>query len=125
MSFFEAVSSCLSQYATFRGRATRAEFWWFFLFVLLASLIIQALFMAFAGPLGGSMAVLAFGIAMLLPSLAVGARRLHDMDYSGWWQLLHLIGIGTLVLWIWMMFPGSKDTNRFGPACVDPDALSE
>lgn len=125
MSFFEAVSSCLSQYATFRGRATRAEFWWFFLFVFLASLIIQALFMAFAGPLGGSMAVLVFGIAMLLPSLAVGARRLHDMDHSGWWQLLHLIGIGTLVLWIWMMFPGSKDTNRFGPARVDPYAILE
>ena len=118
MSFFEAISSCLRQYAGFKGRASRAEFWWFFLFILLASIIISALFTAFLGSQIGAGLTFVFGLLMLLPSLAVGARRLHDMGASGWWQLLHLIGIGTLILWIWMIFPGTKGDNRFGSPVV-------
>ena len=118
MSFFEAVASCLGQYGNFSGRASRSEYWWFFLFVILASIILTALLTAFVGENAAAVVSSLFGLAMIVPSLAVGARRLHDMDSSGWWQLLHLLGIGTLVLWAWMLFPGTAKANRYGEPVV-------
>ncbi|OYX09410.1 MAG: DUF805 domain-containing protein, partial [Rhizobiales bacterium 32-66-8] len=90
MDFTTAIRSCLSQYATFRGRARRSEFWWFSLFVigleLVAALVEGAL--GVDGFLSGLVHLLT-----LLPSLAVGARRLHDIGRSGWSQLLLIIPI--------------------------------
>lgn len=91
MNFVDAVSSCLTNYATFNGRADRSEFWFFALFQFLVSIVLNFL------PYGE----LGF-LLLLLPSLAVGARRLHDIGMSGWWQLIVLTGIGyiaLLVLW--------------------------
>lgn len=122
MSFFEAVSSCFSKYATFSGRASRAEFWWFVLFNILAAVILVAVVGAFAGPEAGSSVAMVYNLAIVLPSLAVGARRMHDMGHSGWWQLLHLTGIGSLILFIWMMFAGNPDANRFGQPVVSQDS---
>jgi uncharacterized membrane protein YhaH (DUF805 family) len=123
MSFFEAIAVCLSKYATFTGRASRAEFWWFVLFNSLTALIINALFAPFLGAGTGLWLATLFLVVMLLPSLAVGARRLHDMNVSGWWQLLHLSGIGSLFLYIWMMFAGSLGANRYGEPVVAPEEL--
>ena len=90
MNFQESISTCFGKYADFSGRATRPEYWWFFLFVLLGS--------AAASLLGDIVAGL-FTLATLLPSLAAGARRLHDTNRSGWWLLLLLVPlIGFIVL---------------------------
>ncbi len=99
MDFAAAIRSCLSQYATFSGRASRPEFWWFFLF--------QVLVMLIAGVLGDTVSGIAT-LALLLPALAVGARRLHDIGRSGWWQLLSLTVIGFLVLVYWWAQPGRE-----------------
>jgi uncharacterized membrane protein YhaH (DUF805 family) len=96
MDFVSAVKSCLGQYAGFTGRAVRSEFWWFFLF--------QIIVMVVAGFLGDVVSGIV-SIALLLPALAVGARRLHDIGRSGWWQLLTLTGIGVLVLIYWWVQP--------------------
>ena len=118
MSFFEAIASCLSKYAQFSGRASRAEYWWFMLFLVLASVLLNQLVMSFFGAEVASVVSGLFTLAMFLPTIAVAARRLHDMNHSGWWQLLALTGIGGLVLVIWYLFPGSPDTNRFGEPVV-------
>lgn len=104
MNFGQAISTCLSNYATFAGRAARPEFWWFFLFQILATLA--------AGMLGDKVSGLV-GIALVLPSLAVGARRLHDIGKSGWWQLLGITGIGLLVLIYWWVQPTEAAGSRF------------
>lgn len=104
MTFGESIRTCFTKYATFDGRASRSEFWWFALFTFLAS--------AAAGMVSETLAGL-FSLAVLLPSLAVGARRLHDTDRSGWFLLLWLIPlIGWLVLLFWAV-QGPREPNRF------------
>jgi uncharacterized membrane protein YhaH (DUF805 family) len=114
MSFFEAVAACLSRYADFKGRASRAEFWWFLLFILLASILLNQLTMSFFGQSAANVVSSIFSLAMVVPTISVSTRRLHDMNHTGWWQLLSFLGVGTLILLIWFMFPGTKDANRFG-----------
>lgn len=98
MDFVSAVKSCFAQYAGFSGRATRSEFWWFFLFQVIVLVIASVL---------GDIVNLLVSLALLLPALAVGARRLHDVGRSGWWQLLVLTGIGVLLLIFWWVQPSS------------------
>ena len=107
MTFTQAVSSALSSYATFHGRARRSEYWWFHLFTILVAIpagVIDAILnMAFNNEIGivGTIT----SLALLLPSLAVTARRLHDTGRSGWWMLLpvapllaaFVVGIATVV----------------------------
>jgi len=88
-TFFGAIRVCLKKYADFDGRATRAEFWWFALFVTLGT--------AAVGYLSQELASV-FSVIMLLPILAVGARRLRDIGKSGWWELFSLVPVGGLVL---------------------------
>jgi uncharacterized membrane protein YhaH (DUF805 family) len=102
MDFVQAIKSCLGQYATFSGRASRSEYWWFFLF--------QVLVMVATGMLGDVINGLA-SLALLLPALAVGTRRLHDIGRTGWWQLLLLTGIGFLVLLYWWVQPSDGSAN--------------
>jgi len=89
MSFFESIRTCLVKYADFNGRASRSEFWWFALFILLAATGLTYL----SNPLGE-----AFLVAVVLPLLAAGARRLHDTGRSGWWQLFILAPFAGIVL---------------------------
>lgn len=105
MTFGESIKVCFSKYADFTGRATRSEFWWWFLFTILASI---------ATALVNEMLSGLFSLATLLPSLAVGARRLHDTDRTGWLQLLWFIPIiGWIILLVWFIQEG-KEPNRFG-----------
>ena len=122
MSFFEAVAACFSKYATFSGRSSRAEFWWFALFNILAALMLLNLVASFAGAVAAQNVVVVYNLAILVPTLAVGARRLHDMGHSGWWQVLHITGIGSVILFFWMMFAGNPDANRFGEPVVSQDS---
>lgn len=100
MNFGQAISTCFSKYATFSGRASRPEFWWFFLFQVLVSI---------AASMFGDVINGLVNLALLLPALAVGARRLHDIGKSGWWQLIALTVIGLLVLIYWWVQPGNND----------------
>ena len=104
MNFGQAISICFSKYATFSGRAPRPEFWWFFLFQILVSIVTS-----FLGELVNGLVAL----ALLLPALAVGARRLHDIGKSGWWQLIMLTIIGVFVLIYWWVQPGSEGGNEY------------
>jgi len=122
MNFQEAVQSVFSNYAKFRGRACRSEFWWFQLFLLLGG-IVAGLLNLFANTnfLGGSPLAMLFWLAAIIPDLAVTVRRLHDTDSSGWWILLGLIPlIGMVVLIVWWCLEGSKGYNRFGPDPLQP-----
>jgi uncharacterized membrane protein YhaH (DUF805 family) len=109
MNFGQAISTCLSKYATFSGRASRPEFWWFFLFQILVSVA--------ASMIGDTVAALA-SLALLLPALAVGTRRLHDIGKSGWWQLLMLTGIGLFVLIYWWVQPTAEGSNAHDVVAV-------
>jgi hypothetical protein len=89
----DAVKVCLTKYADFNGRATRTEYWWFFLAVLLGSA---------AASLITLRVYTLFSLATLLPMVAVGARRLHDTNRSGWWQLLALVPFGVILVIIFL-----------------------
>lgn len=104
MTFGESIQTCFSKYAEFSGRASRSEYWWWFLFVFLATMA--------ASVVNDKVSAL-FSIAVMLPGLAVGTRRLHDIDKSGWFQLLFLIPIiGWIILIYWAAQEG-KEPNRF------------
>lgn len=141
MDFKAAVRTCLGKYATFTGRAGRAEFWWFALFNLIARVIARMIDnILFGGPFvvvqrgmghgygyweayspGGLLSGIVV-LVLILPQLAVGARRLHDSGRSGWWQLLVLIPlIGWLVLVYWVVQP-SAAPNRYGEGPEPPEA---
>jgi uncharacterized membrane protein YhaH (DUF805 family) len=114
MDFGEAISTCFSKYATFAGRATRPEYWYWVLFSVIASLIFGVVQLGVSVE-GGQALGLIFNLATLVPSIAVAARRLHDTDRSGWWQLLVFIPvIGWILLLIWLAQRGTPDSNRFG-----------
>jgi uncharacterized membrane protein YhaH (DUF805 family) len=106
MTFTQSIQLCFSKYADFNGRAKRPEYWWFFLFLFLLGAVTGAI----SEVLNGIVA-----LATLIPSLAVGARRLHDTDRSGWWQLLWIIPvIGWIVVIIFLAEEGKSTDNQFG-----------
>ena len=114
MDFKQAVIRCLrDNYANFNGRAGRPEFWWFMLACFIVAFVL--------GLFNMNMLALLFNLAVLIPSLAVGARRLHDIGKSGWFQLLVLIPvIGWLVLLYWFVQPTmGPNEHGEGPATVD------
>lgn len=132
MSFTESVRTCFGKFATFDGRATRSEFWWFYLFVILVSAVgyIPILLLTILGASSGDgtvSGVLAFlsvilwilwiviVIALYIPFLAVGCRRLHDRGQSGWLQLLLLVPCGGIVLLVFWVMEGTPGDNAYGP----------
>ena len=121
MGFGEAVKSVIfKNYATFSGRASRSEYWWFTLFNIIASIALQVSTIALGAidPILAGIAgllVIVFFLGIFVPSLAVIVRRLHDVDKSGWWYLIVLTGIGALVVLYWMIIKGTEGDNRFGP----------
>ena len=115
MDFVSAVKSCFSSYVTFRGRACRSEFWYFILFLVIGSAVTMTLDGAVFPGLIYSPLNSIFGLVTFIPSVAVSVRRLHDIDRSGWWYLLHLIlFIGTIVLIVWHCKAGTSGVNRYG-----------
>ncbi len=118
MSFQEAVRSALRNYANFNGRASRMEFWYFILGIIIATIVASIIdSYALDEPLLESLVT----VGTIVPSLAVGTRRLHDIDRSGWWQLIHVIPlIGSIVLIVWWASLGSPGANRFGPPPEEP-----
>lgn len=102
---------CLKNYVTFDGRARRKEFWFFMLVSFILGIIVQIIdaILGTDKMLNGLL-----NLALFLPSLAVGARRLHDTNRSGWWQLLALTVIGIIPLIIWWASDTKQENNQWG-----------
>ena len=101
----------LSKYAVFDGRAGRQEFWMFVLFSVIVSIIVTIIGNVIHLPFLGGL----YGLAVLLPSLGVEIRRLHDIDKSGWWVLIGLVPlIGGIWLLVLLCLAGKPGPNRFG-----------
>lgn len=119
VDFGTAITIGFRKYFDFRSRATRAEYWWFILFLtiggFMAGLLDQFLGMGSSESSGPIQSL--FQIVTLIPGISVGVRRLHDIDKTGWWSLLILTILGIILLWIWAMKRGNSGENRFG---VDP-----
>lgn len=114
LGFQESVVRCLRKYATFRGRATRAEYWWFSLFNTLLGMVVYAAVQHLMGTEAADGAASIVQLALFLPMLAVGVRRLHDIDFRGWWMLLGLTVVGIIPLIIFFCLSGKQAPNRFG-----------
>ena len=147
MSFGQAIKSVLRQYATFSGRARRAEYWWFYLFSILVSIPAQVFFfvmylVAFIPALSetdasgaltdegydsinwglfivGLVPVVVVTLGLLIPTLSVLVRRLHDTGRSGLWLLIGLVPGGSIVLLVFSVLDGDPYDNAYGP---DPKA---
>ena len=109
----------LWKYATFHGRARRMEYWLFVLLYAVVTIIATVADVSFGLTLDGEpeagLLSTAWYLAMLLPSLAVSVRRLHDTDRSGWWILLMFVPIvGFIVLIVFFCLRGDAGRNRFG-----------
>jgi uncharacterized membrane protein YhaH (DUF805 family) len=111
MNFVQAINSGFANYVQFGGRAARSEYWYWTLFSFLASIAANIL----DGILGIGLIGGVVGLALLLPGLAMGARRLHDIDRTFWWVLLTFTIIGVFVLVYWACLRGTPGPNRFGP----------
>ena len=114
MSMQEAIQTCYSKYATFSGRATRSEYWYFYLLVMVGNMLFNGL----ASKIGffGIISLL-WTVGNFIPQLAAGVRRLHDINKAGTWILIGLIPIvGWIVLIIWMVRDSDYQDNQFGPA---------
>ena len=114
MTFNEAWRTVLLQkYATFSGRARRSELWWYVLFqicVMIAASIIDAVIFRHSAILTG----IAW-LALLIPSVAVVVRRLHDTNRSGWWYLIAFVpAVGGLILLYFCILRGTPGSNNYG-----------
>ena len=118
MSPLDWATRPLKKYADFSGRAPRAEYWWFYLLIIIGYVIAMTLDSMLGlgqavGPYGVLMAV--FALAMLVPSIAAAIRRLHDTDRSGWWLLIGLVPlIGVIVLIVYFVTQGTSGSNKYG-----------
>ena len=103
MTFQESIRVCFTKYADFGGRAMRSEYWWWVLFTIVVGIALALVSHLVAG---------LFHLAVLIPSLAVAVRRLHDTGKSGWWLLIGLIPlIGAIVLIIFFIQPGTGESS--------------
>ena len=117
MDFQTSIKTCFSKYADFSGRALRSELWFFALFIVLGSIvtvILDVMVLGYSVESYGPLNII-FGVAIFIPSIAVTARRLHDINKSGWWQLIELTIIGILLIIIWNATEGEKKKNIYGP----------
>ena len=106
VDFVTSIKTVLSKYADFEGRARRSEYWWWYLAALVLDILTRAL-----NPAIG----LLVGLAILVPSIAVGARRLHDTGKSGWLLLISLTIIGIIPLIIFLAQDSTPGDNKYGP----------
>ncbi len=123
MDFTTAVRTALSRYIDFQGRSARAEYWYFKLaYILLEIVLLLLQHLTRHTPLAlvtGLLGLLL--LALIIPSIALDFRRLHDIDKSAWWILIGFIPlIGGLVLLYWVCQPGARSSNRFGPDPLGP-----
>ena len=116
MNFQTSIKTCFNKFAVFSGRASRSEFWFFVLFGILGGIItsiIDVMILGYPFEENGPINLI-FSVALIIPSISVAARRLHDINKSGWWQLLWITIIGGILLIIWHATAGENKKNKFG-----------
>jgi len=108
----------LKKYAVFSGRAQRSEFWYFVLFNIIVSVVLSLIDRILGttyGSAGAGILSSIYSLAVLIPSIAVAVRRLHDTDRSGWWILIGLIPIiGWIVLIVFYVKDSQPGENKYG-----------
>ena len=109
MDFGQAISSGFRNYATFSGRAARSEYWYWVLFGFIGGIVSGIVDYAAFSDSSVSPLYAIFSLLLFLPSIAVAARRLHDLNQSAWWLLLFLF------IWGAFFWKGTNGPNRFGP----------
>ena len=118
MNYFNTyfVDVLKNQYADFNGRAVRSQFWYFVLFSFIISFVLGIV----DGMLFGRQILsMIFNLAVLIPSIAIAVRRLHDLGKTGWWYLLIFVPlIGIIVLIVWFCMKGQTTKNQYGYAIL-------
>lgn len=131
MNFVEAIKVCFQKYVGFGGRASRSEYWWFMLFLVICNVVLSAISQTVSG---------LFALATLLPWVAVSVRRLHDVNRSGFWLIAPAVGVAlffagmtydisllsyiggaamiglNVALFVFYCLRGTDGDNRFGPS---------
>jgi uncharacterized membrane protein YhaH (DUF805 family) len=143
MTFGQAIKHVFSNYANFNGRASRSEFWWFYLFSVIVNFVIYLISLPLGLTIGGQEMIVGEGanatavaipgfpilgliwfLAIIIPTLAVGTRRFHDSGRSAWnWLfilLAPLCGIGSIILLILWILPGTAGPNNYGDGPAQP-----
>lgn len=119
MGFSEAISTVFSKYAVFEGRARRSEYWYFTLFNVIVEVVLGLLLQFTQGKSGSMIFILinaAYSLAVLIPSLAVAWRRLHDIGKPGYFYFIGLIPlVGTILMLLWYTRDSEPGTNMYGP----------
>jgi len=111
MTFTESIRTCFAKYADGKGRATRSEFWYFYLFYVIVWVTIGALPSKMSGMLAAALPMVQ--IAVIIPTIAVSVRRMHDIDKSGWFVLIPIYNL------ILLATPGTVGPNRFDHEASD------
>jgi uncharacterized membrane protein YhaH (DUF805 family) len=131
MGFGEAIKSFWSNYATFKGRARRSEYWFIQLFLVLTNLAVAVIDFVlmdfdvdrFIANGGGGIVGLIWILVTIVPALAVLVRRLHDTGKSGWWALFILLPVaGAIVLLVFTVEDSTPGANQYGPSPKAPQA---
>jgi uncharacterized membrane protein YhaH (DUF805 family) len=116
MTFGEAIKSGFDNYANFGGRSQRSAFWWWYLFCGIVFFVIWLLDVKLLGDRSHVPSLLA-QLRLVIPSMAVQVRRLHDTARSGWFILLNFVPlVGTFILLVWYSQRGTLGANQYGPA---------
>jgi len=116
MDIQQSVKTCFKKFATFDGRASRSEYWWFqffYILVVIVAVILDGVLVGGNLESAGALEIVS-QLILLLPALAVTARRLHDVDRSGWWMLVGITIVGLIPLFIWWLAPGTNKKNKYG-----------
>ena len=132
MTFGQAIASGWKNFSNSRDRASRSEFWYWHLFTFLVGAclgFVQGVFEVTTGansPLveGIKIAVGLFNLAVLVPSLRLAIRRLHDTGRSGWWILIGLTVVGLIPLIIWYCTPGKPGPNKYGSNPLEAEIVA-
>ena len=112
MGFGDAVRTCFSKYADFTGRASRPEYWWFFL----SYIIVYIVALIIGSSIKASWLALIPLLAYIIPLISAAVRRLHDTGRSGWWYFISLIPlVGTIILIVFLAGEGNPGPNQYGP----------
>ena len=120
VSFADAIRNAFTGYANFSGRSTRAEYWWFFLFNVLVSIVAGTIDSAVFGAGQNVLGTIAW-LGLIIPNIAIAVRRSHDIGKSGWWVLWQFFGWCLFIipgLIMWLLFrtrPGDIGPNQYGP----------
>jgi uncharacterized membrane protein YhaH (DUF805 family) len=130
MSFVDSVRSVYTNYFKFAGRASRSEYWWFQLWLVLVVVAWLVIGIGLGRATSSSLIIGLFSLVILvvyllsiIPSLAVICRRLHDSDHSGWWFWITLIPwVGALILLIFTVLPSTPGYNKYGPRPGEAEA---